>query len=595
MTKKISISLVASFLIATYSNANTQNLGTIEISSATKSNQSIKDVTSNVEVITGEELEEKNLTMVTEALNLVNGINFTSNGGLGKQTNVYLRGFDSKRVLVLIDGVRYNDITSVSGASFDNLMISDIKQIEIIKGSQSGIWGSDASAGVINIITKGAELGLHGSILAEYGSFNTKKYNLATSYKNDKFYFKVNHQKLTTNGFTAYAARGEDINKYEDDGYENKTTNFKFGINIDDDNKIDMSHTIIDTYNEFDSTTADSEAYSLSKTKISSARFENVNDFATSELSYSKTDFYRYYPTYDSTYDGNLNEVSLKSKIDYLNNNSFVIVGGDLKDFEQKDIINKDYTNKALFLTNSNKFDKLILTESIRADKYDAFDDKTTGKIGAKYNITDAFAIFTNYGTAYNVPTLGQLYGAFGPNPNLKPETTKSTDAGFEYMNFKATYFSNKVDDMIEWSDSKYNNIEGTSKLKGFELSYGKEIFADTLLGLNYTHLSAKDKDGKNLAGRPKESLKFGVDYYGFANTHLGLYGEYIGTRYDKADDKGEQTGRYTVINTVADYTLNKNAKIYAKVDNITNKYYQSVNNYATSPRAYYAGIKVSF
>jgi vitamin B12 transporter len=89
--------------------------------------------------------------------------------------------------------------------------------------------------------------------------------------------------------------------------------------------------------------------------------------------------------------------------------------------------------------------------------------------------------------------------------------------------------------------------------------------------------------------------LKFGVDYYGFANTHIGFYGDYVGTRYDKADDNGEQTGRYTVINTVADYTINKNAKIYAKVDNITDKYYQSVNNYATSPRAYYAGIKVSF
>ncbi|QOG12474.1 TonB-dependent receptor plug domain-containing protein [Arcobacter sp. FWKO B] len=600
MTKKISISLVASFLIATYSQANSQNLGSIEVISATKSNQSIKDVTSNVEVITGAELEEKNITTLTQALNLVSGISFTSNGGLGKQTSVYLRGFDSKRVLVLIDGVRYNDITGASGASFENLMINDIEQIEIIKGAQSGIWGSDASAGVINIITKGATKGLHGSVLAEYGSFNTKKYNIATSYKTDKFYFKVNHQKLTTNGFTAYAKKGEDINKYEDDGYENKTTNFRFGLNIDDNNKIDMSHMIIDTYNEYDNTSSDNlNNYSISKTKISGARFENVNEIAITDLTYNKTDFFRSYRSHANTttsdYDGNLDEFGLKSKIDYLDETSFVIVGGDYKKFEQLDTLNKDYTNKALFLTNSNKFDKLIFTQSLRADKYDAFDNKTTGKIGAKYNINDDLALFANYGTAYNVPTLGQLFGKNGPNPNLKPETTKSTDVGFEYMSFKATYFSNKIDDMIEWSNSKYNNVQGTSKLKGFELDYKKEIYKSTLLNLSYTQLSAKDKDGKSLARRAKESLKFGVDYYGLTNLHLGLYGEYIGTRYNLADDKGEQTGRYTIANMVVNYDIFKNTKIYAKVDNITNKYYQTIENYATSPRAYYAGIKVSF
>ena len=118
MQKKLSISLVASVLLATTNLFSAQNLETIEVISATKSTQSIEDVTSNVEVITSEEIKEKHFTTVTEALNTLPGISITSNGGLGTSSSVFLRGFSSSRVLVLIDGIRYNDVTSSSGAPF---------------------------------------------------------------------------------------------------------------------------------------------------------------------------------------------------------------------------------------------------------------------------------------------------------------------------------------------------------------------------------------------------------------------------------------------------------------------------------------------
>ncbi|MGB5793950.1 TonB-dependent receptor, partial [Poseidonibacter sp.] len=150
MQKKISTSLVASLLIATnlYSN---ENLETITVTSATKSTQSIKDVTSNVEVITKDEIEERHFTTVSEALNTLAGINVISNGGIGNTSSVFLRGMSSKRILVLIDGIKVNDVTSSSGAQFEHLLINEIEKIEVIKGAQSGIWGADASAGVINI------------------------------------------------------------------------------------------------------------------------------------------------------------------------------------------------------------------------------------------------------------------------------------------------------------------------------------------------------------------------------------------------------------------------------------------------------------
>ena len=117
MQKKLSISLVASVLLATTNLFSAQNLETIEVISATKSTQSIKDVTSNVEVITKEEIAERHFTTVVEALNTVPGISFVSNGGIGNTSNVYLRGMDSKGILVLIDGVRYQDPSNTSGAA----------------------------------------------------------------------------------------------------------------------------------------------------------------------------------------------------------------------------------------------------------------------------------------------------------------------------------------------------------------------------------------------------------------------------------------------------------------------------------------------
>ena len=175
MSKNIPLSLLLVALLSSANASQSVELDTITVTSATKAKQSIKDVTSNVNVITSEEIEERHYTTVSEALSTVSGINFTSNGGLGQATSVFVRGFDSKRVLVLIDGVRYNDVTGF-GAPFADLMIQDIQQIEVVKGAQSGVWGADATAGVINIITKSAKQGLHGFFNTEYGSYDTMKY-----------------------------------------------------------------------------------------------------------------------------------------------------------------------------------------------------------------------------------------------------------------------------------------------------------------------------------------------------------------------------------------------------------------------------------
>ncbi|KFN40921.1 MAG: hypothetical protein JU82_00660 [Sulfuricurvum sp. MLSB] len=592
---RYTFSLIATATLVASLEADTLDLDPIVIS-ASKTEQSLDSVTANIHVITAADIDEKHYTTLTEALNSLPGIGIVSNGGLGKSASVYLRGFDSKRTLVLIDGIRYNDNTSMDGASFEHLMLHDIERIEVIKGAQSGVWGSEASAGIVNIITQKSAPGTTLNARWEYGSFSTKKYGASLSHNNGKLDLQLGAHKIVSDGFTSYAGRYADIKRYEDDGYENRTLNVKAGYRFDDANTLRFSHTDIDVYTEYDNSTGDSTASYDKKEALSQLLYENRYDSALTTFYANRSKFERDYSN-GSTYDGRVDEYGINSKIAY-RDSDFIVIGSDYKSFEHLNRLNKRYTNKAFFITNANNVGAdTLITESLRRDTYDAFNDKTTGKIGVKHSLTDDAYLCANYGTAYNVPTLFQLYDPTYGNNSLASEDTRSYDLSLGYKGFTLTYFESRIKEMIDYdfATSSYNNIDGTSKIKGVEASCKKEVADNALLSLSYTRLSAKNQRGENLRRRAKENLKFGFDYYGLAKWHLGMSGEYVGSRYDSDNDLGVQTGKYTVANAVADYDLSKNVKIYGKIDNITDKYYQSVNNYATSPRAYYAGIEVTF
>ncbi|MCX6075330.1 MAG: TonB-dependent receptor [Campylobacterales bacterium] len=605
MKNRIKLLMIPIALISLLHAQQDVTLAPIEVISATKTAQSLKDVTSDINVITSQEIEEKHYTTVAEALNSLSGISFTNNGGLGKTTSINLRGFDSNRVLVLIDGIRYNDITGLSGAPFSDLMISDIEQIEVVKGAQSGVWGADATAGVINIITKGSKKGLHASSSAEAGSFNTKKYGALVSYKDESYYVKIDSQKITTDGFSAQVPKGDDIKKYEKDGYTNMTFNFKSGLNLDESNKVDLSHTIIDSYCEYDGyKDPNGNLYSTTKNSFSQINFNHVDSFNKINIYAKKSLFERNYPQgYTKAYSGDVQEYGLKSNIPYADR-SFIVIGTDYKIFEHKNELNEKYSNKGIFLTNNNKFDgftggKTILTESVRSDIYDTFDDKITGKLGVKHISEKIQGLVTsaNIGTAYNVPTLYNLYDPMYGNSNLNPENTQSYDVTLGYDDFKITYFNSDVTDMIDYdfTTSKYNNIDGKSKLQGYELEYKTNITDAIAANANYTLLNAKNSNNKILARKPQKSIKAGLDYYASEALHFGLNGEYVGKRFEKDDEKGMQTGEYAVANFVANYDINKNFQTYLKVDNITDRYYQVVDGYATASRSGYIGMKALF
>lgn len=604
MKQKLPLSLVASFFLATTTYANYE-LSPITITGASKTEQTINNVTSNVEVITKEEIEERNFTTVSEALTSVSGISFTSNGSVGNTTSIFLRGMSSNRILVLVDGIRYQDPSNTSGASFENLMASDIERIEVIKGAYSGIYGSDASAGVINIITKNAKEGLNASINAEAGSYLTKKYGMTLSNKEEKYDFKISANRFLTKGFSSQIEEKKSEKDFERDGYQNTTVNLKTNYYLTSDDRVGFIYNYINSNVEYDDFNAPNAIQrAKSRTNLYSVFYTKKYKNHDIKVKYDLSKFKK--SNLDATfgvngYNGKTKILELTDTIFY-NKKDFIIAGLSKEEYkvdysQVSGSSNQDKnTNKAIFFSNTNSFDKLLLNKTLRRDSYSNFDDEVTGKVGFRYDFMEKLSLSSNYGTAYNAPNIIKILNPWGiSNPNLKPEKSKGYDVTLNYKNLSLTYFNNKVEDLISWESNQYVNTSGVSRFKGIEAKYTNEIFQDTLLSLNYTHLSAKNENKEPLARRPKRQLGFSLDYYGFTKLHLNLNGSYVGTRYDKVNNSGEQTGRYTLFNSVINYELDKKTKIYLKLENLTDKFYQTIDGYATAGRSIYAGLKVDF
>jgi vitamin B12 transporter len=607
--KKTKLSLLLAIAIS--ANASNVNLEKLTVTTPTKSLQSLQNITANVDVITADEIKERGYKTIRDALKSHAGILSNANGGVGKAASVMIRGFDSKRVLVLVDGVRYNDPTSLSGAQFEHILLENVEQIEIVKGAQSGVWGADATAGVINIITKkAAKDGITTSIFAEYGSFNTQKFGFNSGYKQGKFDLSLNAQRLSTDGFSSKVLEGKDIDDFEDDQYENNSADIKLGYDITDNDRIETFFNYIDTDSDFDSSGAnDPIANGTSKEQFYGVSYINSDSKNRTKIYFNHSDFSRAstseFMGNVSTieFDGAINEIGLNSELNYKKDASLTI-GVDCKKFKHENKIDKEYSNQGIFITNSNKFNDvgfgdLIFSQALRYDKFDDFDNKVTYKVGARINSSRVKGLWfsANYATAYNVPLLYQLYDGFVGNKSLNPEETKGFDITVNYRGFEVTYFDNKLKDMIDFDSTtyKYNNLSGETKLKGTELSYEDTIEAANIsYNLNYTYLKTEDKDGKELPRRAKESANLVVDYYGLANTHIGTQISYIGEKEDLVGfpAKSVTLDSYTLVDMIVDYDMNQNLNIYAKIDNILDEEYQEITGYGTSGIAYYLGFR---
>ena len=610
------LSLVAATLLLTSSTFAEETLEPIVVST-NKTPQSIQDTTSNITVITADDIEENGYQTLSEAIQSVAGITVNNAGGLGQTTSFFLRGADSGKVLVLLDGMRLNDPSTTNGtALLESLTTSNIEQIEIIKGGSSSIWGSNASAGVINIITKKAKDGLHGSLALRYGSYTTKGADADLMYKDEKVTAKILASYLKTDGFSALAPSSA-----EDDGYENKNYTIKLGYTFDKNNKIDITYNRIKTKTEYD----DSFSAGQANDDYSHATSDQNNialDYYFTLDNYSATlharkgkydrDYYTtgFYGDGHNVYKSTLKEYAFINAYTYTSGK--IVLGLEYKDIDGFNQYNTfpesqaDYHNKALYLSNTYHINNTTLLETnLRYDNYNKFDNKTTYKIGLKHHhqFLEGFTTAVNYATSYDAPSAYQLANTvFGTL--LKPSYTKGFNVSAAYKNiFSMTYFNNKVEDNIDYDMTNfgYYNVTGTSKFSGIEVSGNYAITSLNIhCSANYTHLfKYENENGTDLIRRAKDVLNVTADYYTNANTHFGIGTQYIG---DRADTDGGypvasnvSTGNYTLWNLHFNTKIMENIDFSIHAKNIFNKKYQSVYGYATEGSTLYAKIKYNF
>lgn len=618
---KTSLSLITATLLSTlHIQANTK-IEDITITSSNKLPTSIQKTTASIAVISSQDIEEKGYLTVAQAISNISGITVSHSGGLGQATSFFVRGADAGKVLVLLDGMRLNDPSTPDGrALLDSLTTSNIEQIEIIKGGSSSIWGSNASAGVINIITKEAKNGVHGSLGLGYGSYHTKSADATLSYKDEKLTAQVLASYLDTDGFSALAPRDA-----EEDGYTNKNINLKLGYAFDTNNQLNLSYNVINTETEYDdpfSLSGADDEYSHATSDQSNIALDYLFTLDNYNAAFhaSKGEYDRDYFTTGffgdghNVYKATLKEYALINGYDYANGKA--VLGLEYKDIDGFNQYNtfpesqSDYTNKAVYLSNIYNINTHTLLETnLRYDGFSEFANKTTYKVGIKNinQILQGLTASANYYTSYDAPSSYQLANtALGSL--LKPSYTKGFDisAGYKKL-LNITYFNNEVEDAIDYVSDPvtfiggYTNIDGTSQFSGLEVE-SEYIFTayNIILTANYTHLFDFEKeDGSELPRRAKDTLNASLSYYTDNDMHFGVDAQYIGDRLDTDGGfpvaSAVPTGNYTVWNLNFSTKVMHNIDLSIHAKNIFDKEYQSVYNYATAGRSAYAKVTYSF
>ncbi len=607
-----SLSLITATLLHTTNTYANETLEPITIVSATKTTQSIQNTTSNVAVITAEEIEENGYQTIAEAISHVPGISITDNGGLGKVTSIFLRGMKTEKILVLLDGMTLNNPSSTDGqAFFEHISLDNIEQIEIIKGGASSIWGADASAGVINIITKKAKDGTHGNVGITYGSYNTKKISTSLSYKKDNFDAIVSASKLKSEGFSATQPRDD-----EEDGYENTSANLKLGYHFNDNHQLTFNYNYIDANTEYDGqfsalASNDPVANIDTKQKDLALHYLYSTENYSSNVKFAQSRSDRL-DTSDSSFGDALVQYNAKQKeISWINNYTYnaahIILGLESKKTEGEYQFNtytpttNIFKNKAIFLSLNQELKdlsggKTILEGSIRKDFFDAFNNQLSYKIGLKYFHThiDGLTTSVNYYKATDAPNSYQVANALDGR-TLTPDTTKGFDISANYKDVSLTYFSNVITNKLAYDFTSYGyvNNTGDEKANGIEISASHSFSAtDIIIASNYTHLfNYKDESDQNLDKRAKDTLNVSLDHYTEHNSHYGISAQYIGDR----EEFGQSTGNYTVWNLNFSTKLMDHLDASIHAQNIFDKDYESTYSYATAGRSVYAKIKYSF
>jgi vitamin B12 transporter len=583
---------------------------------------------SAVTVITSEEIKKRGITFLPDILREVPGLAVNQSGTFGTQTDIRVRGAEANHTLVLIDGIEANDPSFGSSFQFAFLTADNIERIEVLRGAQSALWGSDAIGAVINIITKKGKGPLELNAGFQGGSFDTQKSTLGGSYGNDLFNINLNAEVLRTDG-TNIARDGN-----EDDGHHNRTYDLKLGFtpneiidlnyvrrNVKSETQTDpqpfTSTIIVDA--EGNQTDID-QVYQKGKASISLFDSHWLNHFSFEDTknrtNFASTVFGASFLNGDKqkySYQSDVNfettsvlntEHDLSFLLEYEDDNAIgTFIGGG----SQVGFITKSYVGEY----RVGLIDRIFISTGVRHDDNDFFDDATTYRVTGAFKIPETDSrLHVSYGTGIKNPTISELFSVFPTftgNPNLKPENSKGWDIGIEQnlfddkANIDITYFRNLITDQITGFNQTVTNSSGTNKIQGLELSLSLSPVNNLDINGSYTFTRADDANRQELVRRARHIGSLNINYaflQNKANLNLGL--NYNGEQQDNVFPPFPTPSfraildAYTLVNLSGSYKLNNNVSFFGRIENLFDESYEEVFGFTSPGIGGFAGINLT-
>jgi vitamin B12 transporter len=628
-----SFSLPQSSLVQKADSSGKYKLSDVVIS-ATKTNTSTLELANSISTIDSAEISNKNSFHLFNLLRNEYGLSFTSQGGPGTLSNIYLRGGSPSFTHVLIDGVEMNLTSDPNGVyDFASLSSENIERIEILRGPQSILYGSDALAGVINIITRKGNGSPSYSFSADGGSYNTYKGNASLYGSLNKFNYSISLGRIQSDGFSA---ANEKYGNTERDGFRRNNISSSFGYRILENLNTNIVLRFLKSDADYDQSgiKGDDPTYKFNQEEFfirSETKLNLFNSLWEQKFGASFIKNVRKYK-YDETVNNPFSSTSLydgrKLKLDWqndlnLSDNNLLSIGIDFEIDEAVSEFNSfssfgdfislfpknDSRTFGLYLQDQIKIDnQFFASAGVRIDNHDKFGSSFTYRLAPAYIFWQTGTKFkATAGTAFKTPSLFYLYDpAFG-NPDLKPEKNFGWDAGIEQffwsngISIGVTYFHNNYEDLFGFDDNfKTININ-KAETKGIELYSTFKPFLGFDLKLNYTYTNAKDiseglmDESTKLIRRPEHKAGGFISYNLSEKSNANLELIYVGKRDDldfsTFPSTRIQLDPYVLINIAANYRVFDFLRLNIRIENLLNADYEEVFGYGTAGISVYGGF----
>lgn len=608
---------------------------------ATKTSTSTLELANSISTVDSAEIANKNSLNAFDAIKNEYGISFSQQGTKASVSNVYLRGANSSHTLVLVDGVEVNLTSDPSNFyNFFSLPTENISRIEILRGPQSTLYGSNALAGVINIISAQGTAKPISSISIEGGSYNTFKGTVSSLGKLDKFNYSVGLSRIKSDG---YSAASEKYGNTERDGYQMDNISSILGYEFSDNFKADLIFRYNNSNSNLDQSFGPPENWddptyifnqeefvvraqgklNLSENKWNQkfgiSLFSNLRDYSfesTPASFYSSTSNYngkKYKVDWQNDFSFlniNLITAGIEYEIEEMESEYYLFSGVNPPDYAS--IIPKVNVNTlGIFLQDQFKAGESFFgTAGIRLDNNNQFGTAITYRIAPAYMFWETGTKFkATFGTGFKAPSLFYLYDPLYGNKELTPEKSLGWDAGVEQFfwsdgfSIGATYFYNKFDDMFGFDPVTFQTINiNKAETKGVEV-FTKAVLMDGLEAkANYTFTNAKDKSentpdfDKQLVRRPEHKAGLFLSYSFNKDINTNVEFIYVGEREEP--DFSNYPSRiimpdYFLINLAAHYDLFSFLRLQGRIENLLDKKYEEVYGYGTAGFSVYGGISL--